>query len=80
MKDVYQVKKKRLKQLHGKEKNIVRELQIFTLRHCANVNRMSDDLLCGEMPIQDSSVKDELIDELVLYGEMEIQVPLSNMN
>ena len=34
---------------------------------------MSDDLLCGEMSIQDSSIKDDLIDELVLYGAMPIQ-------
>ena len=34
---------------------------------------MFGDLLCGEMPIQDSSIKDELIYELVLYGAMIIQ-------
>ena len=34
---------------------------------------MSVDLLRGAMPIQDSSIKDELIDELVLYGAMPIQ-------
>ena len=32
---------------------------------------MSSDLLCGEIPIQDSSIKDEL----VLYVEIPIQNP-----
>ena len=31
------------------------------------------DLLRGEMPTQDSSTKDELIDELELYGAMPMQ-------
>ena len=69
MKGVYQVKKERLKQLHGKENNIVRHFQFFSIRHCTNVNKISCDLLCGAMPIQYSSVKDEL----VLYGAMPIQ-------
>ena len=70
MKYVYQVKKERLKQLHGKTNNIVRQFQYFSIGHCANVTKMSSDLLCGAMPIQDSSIKDELIDELVLYEAM----------
>ena len=61
MKGVYQVKKERLKQLHGKANNIVRKFQFFNIRHCANVNKMSGDILCGAMPIQDSSIKDELV-------------------
>ena len=64
MKDMYQVKKERLTQLHGKENNIASQFQIFSIRHCTNVNNMSVDLLRGAMPIQDSSIKDELIDEL----------------
>ena len=61
MKGVYQVKKERLKQLHGKENNIVSQFNFFGIRHCANVNKMPGDLLCGAMPIQDLSVKDELV-------------------
>ena len=53
MKEMYQVKKERLKQLNGKENNIVRQFQFFSIRHCANVNKMLGDLLCGAMPIQD---------------------------
>ena len=34
------------------------------------MNKMSADLFHGENPIQDSSTKDELIDELELYREM----------
>ena len=62
MKDIYQFKKERLKQLHGDENNIVRQFKSFSIIHCENVNKMSSDLLCGEMPIQDSYIKDELID------------------
>ena len=64
MKGVHQVKKERLKQLHGKSKNIVRKFKIFSIRHCENGNKMSGDILCGAMPIQYSYVKDELIYEL----------------
>ena len=73
MKGVYQFKKERLKQLHGKGNNIVSQFQIFSIRHCTNVNNMSVDLLRGAMPIQDSSIKDELINELELYGAMPMQ-------
>ena len=69
MKGVYQVKKERLKQLHGKENNIVSQFQFFSIRHCTNVNKMFVDLLRGAMSIQDSSIKYEL----VLYGAMPIQ-------
>ena len=51
MKGVYQVKKERLKQLHGKANNIVSQFQFFSITHCTNVNKMSADLLCGEIPI-----------------------------
>ena len=34
------------------------------------MNKMYVDLLCGAMQIQDSSIKDELIDKLELYGAM----------
>ena len=64
MKGVYKVKMERLKQLHGKANNIVIQFQFFSIRHCTNVNKMFVDLLRGAMPIQDSSIKDELIDEL----------------
>ena len=37
------------------------------------MNKMYVDLLCGAMKIQDSSIKDELIDELKLYGAMPMQ-------
>ena len=73
MNDVYQVKKERLKDLHGIANNIVSQFQFFSIRHCTNVNKMFVDLLRGEMPIHDSSIKYELIDELVLYGAMKIQ-------
>ena len=69
MKSVYQVKKERLRQMHVKENNIVIQFHFFSIRHCENVNKMSSDLLYGEMKIQDSSIKDEL----VLYGAMPIQ-------
>ena len=68
MKGMYQVKKERLKWLHGKANNIVSQFQFFSIRHCANVNKMFSDLLCGEIPIQYSFIKDEL----VLYGAMPI--------
>ena len=64
MNGVYQVKKERLKELHGITNNIVSQFQFFGIRHCTNVNKMSADLLCGEMKMHDSSIKDELIDEL----------------
>ena len=73
MKCLYKLKKERLKQLHGKANNIVIQFQFFIIRHCANINKKSRDLLCGAMPIQDSSVKYELVVELVLYGAMSIQ-------
>ena len=66
---MYQVKKEKLKQLPGKANNIVRQFQFFSIRHCENVNKMYGDILCREMPIQDSSIKDEL----VLYGAISIQ-------
>ena len=69
IKGVDQVKKKRLKQLHGKENNIVRQFQVSSIRHCTNVNKMYANIFCGAMSIQDSSI----IDELVLYGAMPIQ-------
>ena len=53
MKGVYQVNKERIKKMHGKEKNIVRQFQFFSIRNFANVNKMSVDILCGEIPIQD---------------------------
>ena len=65
---MYQVKKERLKKLHGKVDNIVSQFQFLSIRHYTSVNKISVDLLCGAMPIQDSSIKDELIDELELYG------------
>ena len=61
MKGMYQVKKERLKQLHGKANNIVRKNYFFSIGHCSNVNKMYGDLLCGAMPIQDSSLKYELV-------------------
>ena len=70
MNDVCQVKKERLKELHGIANNIVTQFQFFSIRHCTNVNKMSADLLHGAMPIQDSSIKYELIDDLELYGTM----------
>ena len=73
MNGVYQVKKERLKELHGIANNIVSQFQFYSIRHCTNVNKMSTDLLDGEIPIQDSSIKDELIDELELYGAMPMQ-------
>ena len=69
MNGVYQVKKKRLKELHGIENNIVSQFQFFSIRHCTNVNKMSVDLLRGVMPMQDSSIKDEL----ELYRAMPFQ-------
>ena len=57
MKGMYQVKKDRLKHLHGKENNIVRQFQFFSIRHCENVNKITGDLLYVAMSIQDSSVK-----------------------
>ena len=57
MNGVCQVKKERLKELHGITNNIVIQFQFFSIRHCKNVNKMSVDLLCGEMKIQDSSIK-----------------------
>ena len=62
MKGLYQVKKERLKQLHGKANNIVSQFQFFSIRHCTNVNKIHTNLWCGAMPIQDSSIKYELID------------------
>ena len=59
--------------MHGKVNNIVRQFQFFSIGHYANVNKMSHDLFCGAMPIQDSSIKDGLIYELVLYEAMQIQ-------
>ena len=53
MKGIYQVKRERLKQLHGKANNIVSQFQIFSIRHCTNVNKMYVDLLRGAMPIHD---------------------------
>ena len=70
---LYQVRKERLKQIHGKENNIVSQFQFFSIRYCKNVNKMSADLLHEEIPIQDSSIKDELIDELELYEVMPMQ-------
>ena len=34
MKGICQVNKERLKQLHGKENNIVSQLQFFSIKHC----------------------------------------------
>ena len=73
MNGVYQVNKERLKELHGIENNNVSQFQFFSIRHSTNVNKMSADILRGAMQIQDSSMKDELIDELELYGAMPIQ-------
>ena len=73
MNGMCQVKKERLKELHGIANNIVSQFQFFSIRHCTNVNNMFVDLLHGAMPIQDSSIKDELIDELELYGEIPMQ-------
>ena len=64
MNGIYQVKKERLKELHGIANNIVSQFQFFSIRHCTNVNNMFANLLCGEMKSNDSSIKDELIDEL----------------
>ena len=61
MKCMYQVRKERLKHLHGEAKKNVSQFQSFSIRHCAIVNRMSSDLLYGAMPIQDLCVKDELV-------------------
>ena len=62
MNGVYQVRKERLKELHRIANNIFSQFQFFSIRHCTNVNKMSIDLLHGAIPIQDSSIKDELID------------------
>ena len=51
MNGMYQIKKERLKELHGIANNIVIQFQIFSIRHCTNVNKMSADLLHGTMPI-----------------------------
>jgi len=61
MKWVYQVKNEKLKQLHREEKIISSEFQSFRIRHCANINRISSDILYGAIPIQDLYVKDELV-------------------
>ena len=52
MKCVYQVKKERLKQLHGKSNNIVRQFQIFSIRHCENANKMPGDLSVGQCQLK----------------------------
>ena len=44
-----------------------------SLTHYTNVNNMSVDLLHGAMPIQDSYIKDGLIDKLELYGAIPMQ-------
>ena len=80
MNGVYQVKKERIKELHGIENNIVSQFQFSSIRYCTNVNKMSVDLLRGEIPIQDLSIKDELIDELELYGQCQCKIRLSKMN
>ena len=67
--DMYHVKKERLKELHGITNNIVSQFQFFSIRNCTNVNKMSADLLLGEIPIHDSSIKYEL----ELYREMPMQ-------
>ena len=51
MNGMYQVKKERLKPLHEKANNIVIQFQFFSIRHCTNVNKMSANVLHGEMPI-----------------------------
>ena len=79
MNGVYQVKKERLKELHGIANNIVSQFQFFSIKHCTNVNKMSADLLCGAMQIQDSSIKDEIIDELELYGAMPMPMQDSSL-
>ena len=63
---MYQVMKERLKLLHGIANNIFGQFQFFSIRHCSNVNKMSADLVRGEIsiqeiPIQDSSIKDEVV-------------------
>ena len=69
MNGVCQVKKERLKKLHGIANNIVSQFKFFSIRHCSNVNKMSVDIVRGAMPNQDSSIKDEL----ELYREIPIQ-------
>ena len=69
MNGVYQVKKERLKELHGIANNIVIQFQFFSIRHCTNVNKISVDLLHREIQIHDSSIKDEL----ELYREIPMQ-------
>ena len=69
MNGMCQVKKERLKELHGIANNIVSQFQFFSIRHCTNVNKMSVDLLRGAMPIHDSSIKDEF----ELYKAMPMQ-------
>ena len=78
MNGIYQVKKERLKELHGIENNIVSQFHFFSIRRCTNLNNMFADLLHGAMPIQDSSIKDELIDELELYGAMPMPMQYSS--
>ena len=51
MNGVYQVKKEMLKELHGIANNIVSQFQFFSIRHCKNMNKMSIDPLCGDIPI-----------------------------
>ena len=58
MNGVCQVKKERLKELHGIANNIVSQFQFFSIRHCTHVNNIYVDLLRGAIPIQDSSIKD----------------------
>ena len=71
MNGVYQVKER--KRTAWNSKQYCYPLSIFSTRHYTNVNKMSLDLLRREMPIQDSSIKDELINELELYGAILMQ-------
>lgn len=60
MNGVCQVKKERLKELHGIAYNIVSQFQFFIIGHCTNVNKMFAELLRGAMPIHNLFIKDEL--------------------
>ena len=61
MKGIYQVRKRNLILLHVEARTIAGEFHFFTISHHSDINRMSVELLVGEMSTPKGGVKNEMV-------------------
>ena len=61
MKGIYQVRKRNLKSLHVEARTIAGKFHFFMIDHHSDINRMSVELLVGELSTPREGVKNEMV-------------------